>query len=1096
MALAHGRQAAEWNATDRAYPRHLMLHQLVERHAAAAPDAIAVMHRSQVMTYAALDAWATRWARRLRSLGIGPDATVGVHLDRTPELIAVLLGILKAHGAYVPLDPAYPREHLEYIVTDARLAALITGQGLAGPGPAAVPVLHPDADAGAGGHEPGHAAASRPPRVTGPGSPGNLAYVLYTSGSTGRPKGVAITHANAVDLLHWTAEVFAADLERVLATTSICFDCHVLEIFGPLSWGGTVVLAEAPTDIGARLEGTQVRLIHSVPSIVNDLLDADRLPATVRTAIVGGEALWPGLAEKVYQRSSVERLVNLYGPAECTSYASMATVDRSPAGVLPIGRPVANTRIYILDPAGSPVTAGVEGEICIAGEGLARGYLHRPGLTAERFVPEPFSGRPGVRMYRTGDVGRHGDQGDLMFCGRIDDQVKIRGVRVEPGEVERALLEHAAVREAAVRAAGGGGRGVLAAYVVPAGPGTSPQTLRAFLHRRLPAPLVPDVFVFLDRLPRTPNGKIDRRRLPAVVPAPCAAAQPAAPARTPWEKVLAELWAGAFEAGDIGVDADLFGFGGHSLAALRVKARLSELLGQDVPVRLLFDHPTIAGMAAEIERRFTPGPPPDPRPGRATAWPPAASDRAALSPMQLAILNRADERADAAGLLLPVAVRLSGRLNTGALVQALAAVTQRHAVLRSVVATQPDGSHRLVPVPPPAARHPGLPHDVLPLADLRGMPRRRREEIAAVLAQALFARPLRVRADPPLRLGLLRLSDSEHVLLLALHHIAGDAWSVETLCHQVLSAYAAAVHGRATAVPAPVQYADWAAEQRRRLRSSAGQAQHAYWRSQLQDLPVLRLPGDGHRQAPVGAIVRAFSLVPAAATREVREIGREERATPYMVLTAAFAVLLHQWSGQTDLVIGSPQTGRIRSELATVVGPCQDALVLRCDLSGDPSFRDVVRRVRDRVLAAHANSDVPFVLLTAEFGREPGRHPLYQASIVLQQWPSLLDPRYRELLFSREPIGDLQISEFMDGAAGSTALDVEMMLFEWDSELEIVLDCRGDVVPAGEVSTLAADFLTVLHDSLRHPGKQISEFRSVRERRDPIAPAHPSLLSS
>jgi amino acid adenylation domain-containing protein len=1056
-----------WNSTARAFPRHLLLHQLVERRAAAKPDAVAVSYGRSQLSYAALDGRARRWAGRLRDAGAGPDRLVGVQLERTPDLVAAMLGVLKAGAAYVPLDPGYPRERLDYIAGDAGLTALIAASPGAGSG---LPVLIPEPLERADRPWRAGPAHRQPPAV----APGSLAYVLYTSGSTGVPKGVAITHASAVDLLFWAAETFGADLERVLASTSICFDCSILEIFGPLSWGGTVVLSDGPTDVVGRADRDQVRLLHTVPSIADDLLRTGRLPASVRTAIVGGEAFGAGLARRFAEHSAVRRLVNLYGPAECTSYASIALVDPASPRPPSIGRPVANTQIYLLDRQQRPVEAGEHGEIFIAGEGLARGYLHRPALTAERFVPEPYSGRPGSRMYRTGDLGRIDEQCDLAFLGRIDDQLKIHGVRVEPAEIAEALEAHTAVREAAVAATvTAAGRSLLTGYVAPTAAGAAqPEQLRAFLREKLPASLVPDVFVFLPRLPRLPNNKIDRRQLPA--PGTADGAQPG-PAgwtvRTAWEAALASLWAEAVAAGDVDIHADLFSLGGHSLAALRVRARLAELTGAQLPVRLFYEHPRIAAMAAVLERMLGPPPPLGAR-GHPGAWPPRRAQRArSLSPMQLAILSRSDNQADGPGLHLWVTVRLSGRLNAAALARTLSDIVRRHEILRATLTTGPDGQPLLAPQPA------GLRADaVLPLADLQPIPPPCREEAARRAAADLVTRPIRPRAERPARFGLLRLADDDHVLVYLLHHIAGDAWSVETLSHQILAGYAAAIHGRPAAGGRPVQYADWAAEQQRRLQSPAGQAQYRRWRSRLAGPPVLRLPGpDWPGRPPVGSVTEEWSAVPADEVAALSKFGASEHATLYMVLTAVFAVLLHRWSGQPDLVIGMPHAGRVPSQLTSVIGPCQDAIPLRCAVAGEMMFRDIARQVRDRTLDAHADGDVPFITLAERFPAALGRHPLYQASIVLQHPRSLLDFQYRQQVFAAEPIGDLRLGRFLDRPAGETALDAELMLFERDGAIETVLACRDDAVTAADVSKLVADYVRVARAVAGNPDQSVAQ---------------------
>ena len=1039
-----------WNSTARAFPRHLLVHQLVERCAAASPDAVAVSYGRSQLSYAALDARARRWADRIRAAGGGPDRLVGVQLERTPDLIAAMLGVLKAGAAYVPLDPGYPRERLDYIAGDAGLTALITTSPGTGNG---LPVLIPEPE---GAHRPPcDGAAHQQPLA----APGNLAYVLYTSGSTGLPKGVAITHASAVDLLFWTAETFGPDLERVLAATSICFDCSILEIFGPLSRGGTVALSDGPTDVVGPANREQVRLLHTVPSVAEDLLRTGRLPASVRTAIVGGEAFGAGLARKFAEHSAVRRLVNLYGPAECTSYASIALVDPAAPRPPSIGRPVANTQIYLLDRQQRLVGPGEHGEIFIAGEGLARGYLHRPGLTAERFVPGPYYGRPGSRMYRTGDLGYLDEHGELRFLGRIDDQLKINGVRAEPAEIAEALQAHPAVREAAVAVtATAEGRNLLTGYVaVTSADAAQPEQLRAFLREKLPAPLVPDIFVLLPRLPRLPNNKIDRRKLPAPVMADGAQPGPAGqPARTAWEAALASLWAEAVAASDVDIDADLFTLGGHSLAALRVRARLTELTGVQLPVRLFYEQPRITEMAAVLDRVL--GPPPRDASGHPGAGLPRQAGRArSLSPMQAAVLRRSDNQADGPGLHLWVATRLSGRLNAAALARTLGDITRRHEILRATLTTGPGGQPMLAPQPA------GRPADrILPLVDLRPVPPSGREQAARRAAADLVTRPIRPRTERPARFALLRLADDDHVLVYVLHHIAGDAWSVETLNHQILAGYAAAIHGRPAAGGRPVQYADWADEQQRKFQSPDGRVQYQRWLARLAGPPVLRLPGPAQPdRPPVGPVAEKWSAVPADEVAALTKFGASEHATLYMVLTAVFAVLLHRWSGQSDLVIGMPHAGRVPTELTPVIGPCQDAIALRCAVTGETTFRDLTRQVRDRTLDAHADGDVPFAALAERFPAVPGRHPLYQASIVLQHPRSLLDFGYRHDVFAAQPIGDLRLGRFLDRPASETALDAELMLFERDGAIETVLACRDDAVAAAGVSTLVDDYVRV-----------------------------------
>ncbi|WP_203907364.1 non-ribosomal peptide synthetase [Rhizocola hellebori] len=967
---------------------------MFERQAVLRPDVVAVRHRGHAVTYGALATRARGWAGHLRDTGVRPGDLVGIQLDRSVDMVAAMLGVLMAGAGYVPLDPAYPPEHVAFMAADAGLATIIC--------------------------EPAAVASSR--FVPVPASAAQVAYVLYTSGSTGQPKGVPMTHANAVDMLTWATGVFGDDLLVVLASTSICFDCSILEIFGPLTYGGTTVLVDSVMDLSAEPSGLGVRLVHSVPSVITELLRTDRLPQTVRTAIVGGEALWAGLVEQIYARSSIERLVNLYGPTEFTSYATMAIVEAQSVGDRgspPIGLPVANTRIHLLDSAGNAVAHDEPGEMFIAGAGLAHGYLGRPGLTAERFVPEPGGGSPGERMYCTGDLGAWGADGNLYFFGRIDDQVKVRGVRIEPTEVEHALLGHPAVREAVVGTVGSQPGSIeLVAYIVSdVDEIVAVDALRIFLRERVPSPLVPAHYVFLRQLPRLPNGKIDRRRLPAPGPAEVACAS-GTPPRSQLEGLLAQLWAEAAGIEEVDVHADLFALGGHSLPALRVRVRASEVLGVDLPLRIFFEQHTVADLAAEIDRLTA---------GQVAQVTPHLDPvkRGELSATQLEILKRAER--DDGGLVLPLVVRLTGNLSLAALRWATAMVVQRHEILRSVVSTPP----RLAVATPP--------------------------ELILIDGQAdfvdLIARPWDVRLEPPVRLFVARLGEDDHVFGVVLHAIAADAWTVETVSLQILELYAAAIGGRPVPTVRTVQYAEWAAERAARRDSPAGKEQRRHWEEMLAEAPVLTLPGDVRRAAPGPAHLHIFWLGEAT-VRGLIGLAREESATPYMAAVTAFAAALHATTGQPETMIGCPTSGRLRPELTTVVGPCMDALALRCDASGEPTFRELLRRVRSTSLAAYANDAVPFVEMASGFPQHPNRHPVFQTSVVLQQRPSLLDPSYSAELMGRQDIGGIQLSGVLDEPP-MTALDIELAFFERDGDWEGVLTCRSDVLAAEEVQAFA-----------------------------------------
>jgi amino acid adenylation domain-containing protein len=580
------RLLVDWNATNLDVPAGRCIHHLFEAEAARRPDATAVVFDGKLLTYGELDARAGVLAQRLQAEGVGPDVRVGIAMERSLDMITGLVGILKAGGAYVPLDPRLPQERLRFMVEDADVAVLLTHRSLARHFPD-VRCAIIDIDA-----PPSPVVVRDAARAA---RSADLAYVLYTSGSTGQPKGVAVEHRSVVSLLHWVRATFADDeLAGVLAGTSIAFDISVFEIFGPLCWGGKVILVENALDLGACAHRRDVTLVNTVPSIMRTLLAAQGLPDSVRTVNLAGEPLSEGLVDALYACPHVRRVHDLYGPTETTVYSTCAV--RAPRQRATIGRPIANTQIYLLDAAGQPVPVRVTGELCIGGAGLARGYLDRPELTAERFVPDPFHPEPGARLYRTGDRARYRHDGCIEFLGRADSQIKLRGFRIELGEIETVLARHRDVREAVVvvREDTPGERR-LVAYVTAEDGDPAPADMRALIERTLPHYMLPDAFVVLPHLPLSPNGKVDRRKLPApgqdrgqlAFELPC----------TPIEIAMADVWAAVLAVPQVGRDDNFFDLGGHSLLAAELVGKLNRTFDIDLTLRQLFETPTVRGLA-------------------------------------------------------------------------------------------------------------------------------------------------------------------------------------------------------------------------------------------------------------------------------------------------------------------------------------------------------------------------------------------------------------------------------------------------------------------------------------------------------------------
>ncbi|HSK77319.1 MAG TPA: amino acid adenylation domain-containing protein, partial [Thermoanaerobaculia bacterium] len=964
LSAAEERQLlSEWDRAGADAPWDLGLHELFAAQAARTPGAAAVRHAEGDATYAELNRRANQLAHHLRRLGVKPEGRVGVLLDRKPELAVALLGTLKAGGAYVPLDPAYPRERLELMAGDAGLAALVTEGRLAAalPLPGVWRVLL-DEPGGAAGRESG---ADPEPWTR----PGNLAYVIYTSGSTGRPKGVASEHRSAVERMRWARAAFSdEELSGVLASTSVCFDLSVFELFAPLSWGGTAILADNALELPRLAAAAEVTLLNTVPSAMAELA-AGELPPRLGTVCLAGEPLRPGLAARVREHPQVRRLLNLYGPSEDTTYSTVSEVEPGAVRVT-VGGPLPGTRAYLLDRHLRPAPVGVPGELFLAGRGLARGYLGRPELTAERFLPDPWGAAPGERMYRTGDLARRLPSGEIDFLGRVDHQVKVRGFRIELGEIEAALAAHPWVAEAVVLAREDlpGGRD-LVAYVVPAADGAAAGELRDYLRSKLPAYMVPGRFVMLEALPRTATGKVDRRALPA--PAQELPGAGTAP-RTPVEELVAGAWAEVLGRGPVGREDDFFALGGHSLLATQVVSRLRGALGVDLPLRAFFASPTVAGVAAAVEDRRRGGALP------AAPMEPAPRDvDLPLSFAQRRLWFLHELEPDSPAYNLPLAVRLAGDLDQAVLAGVLSAIVARHEPLRTTFRVRAGEPVQVVAAPAP------LP---LPLVDLAALPGGAKELEALRLTAGEAKRPFDLAHGPVLRALLLRLAAGEHRFLLTLHHIAGDGWSLDLLLRELATLYrGASAERREGLPPLPVRYADFAVWQRSGHRDPVLAEQLSWWQRQLAFAPApLELP----MEHPYPAVqtsrgAAAGRLLAPELSRRIEELGRREGTTPFMTLLAALAALLHRYTGQDDLVLGTPIAGRTRAETEGLIGCFLNTLALRVDLSGDPTARELLGRVRETALGAFDHQDVPFESLLGELRleRDLSRTPLFQVAL-------------------------------------------------------------------------------------------------------------------
>ncbi|MFJ8336793.1 non-ribosomal peptide synthase/polyketide synthase, partial [Streptomyces sp. NPDC094437] len=955
----------EWNDTDGVAPAALVP-ELIARRAADAPDTVAVIAGGDAVSYAELDQRARRLAQVLRARGVAAESVVGLCLPRGADMVVAILAVWKTGAAYVPLDPEYPLERLEFVVADAGVAVLVRVGG-AGAGLSAPAVVDLDAEETATGLAE---APEQGPDVEV--CAGQVAYLIYTSGSTGLPKGVQATHGGLANLAAALGPVLgAAPGVPVLQFASFSFDASVLDVAATLTSGATLVVASAEerADMGRLtrlMRATGVRSTSVVPSLLT-ALDPAELP-DLSTLVVGAEPISLQQAE-VWSRG--RRLVNTYGPTEATVMVTTGIVEPGCGPAVPMGAPIANTRLYVLDDHLTPVPVGVAGDLYIAGAGLAQGYVRRAGLTGERFVACPFGG-PGGRMYRTGDRARWTADGELVFAGRADDQVKIRGFRIEPGEVQGVLAACPGVaRVAVVVREDGAGERRLIAYVVPDGEsgaeGVNADTVREFAGDRLPSYLVPSAVVVLDALPLTVNGKLDR----AALPAPVWRAGGGRGAASLQEELLCQAFAEVLGLPSVGMDDDFFALGGHSLLATRLVSRVRAVLGVELPLRVLFEAPTVAGVAARLEGVGE---------ARLALVAGVRPERVPLSYAQQRLWFLGQLEGPNATYNIPTVLRLSGDVDRTALEDALRDVVARHEVLRTVYGAVD-----------------GEPYQRVLTVEEADVALQARETAPGDLSDAIAAAAghhFDLSADIPLRAWLFEVGPDERVLVLLLHHIAGDGWSIRPLARDLSTAYTARVEGREPQwTQLPVQYADYALWQRELLGSkedpdSLLTTQVAHWREALSELPEeLHLPFD-HPRPPV-ATHRGHQVplhVPAEVHARLVELARAEGVTVFMVLQAAMAVTLNRLGAGTDIPIGSAVAGRTDEALDDLIGFFVNTLVVRTDLSGDPSFREVLARVREAGLGAFAHQDVPFERLVEELApvRSLARHPLFQVMLTLQ----------------------------------------------------------------------------------------------------------------
>ncbi|MBD2625734.1 non-ribosomal peptide synthetase [Trichormus variabilis] len=968
----------EWNNTETDYPQDQCIHQLFAAQVEKTPDAVAVVFENQQLTYRELNTKANQLAHYLQKLGVKPEVLVGICVERSLEMVIGLLGILKAGGAYVPLDPKYPQERLAFMVEDSQISVLLTQENLLKtlpPNSAQVICLDSDWK---------NIATHQQNSVNSNIHPNNLSYTIYTSGSTGKPKGVQIAHRNVVNFLTAMQEKLQlTNIDKLLSVTTLSFDIAVLEIFLPLTTGAKLILVsrEVATD-GAQLlqqlNNSAVTLMQATPATWRMLLDAGWEGNSQLTILCGGEALPQNLASQLCQRAA--SVWNLYGPTETTIWSTIHPVDKSEAFVS-IGHPIANTQIYILDKHLQPVPVGVPGELYIGGLGLARGYFHQPELTQEKFIPHPFTSDLENRIYKTGDLARYLLDGNIEYLGRIDYQVKIRGFRIEIGEIEAAIHQHPEIREVVVIVREDKQDDKrLVAYIIPQSTDISVLELRHFLKAKLPDYMIPSAFVVLEKFPLTPNGKIDRRALPA----PDWPQRDLEPnylsPRTPVEEIIANTWTQVLGVEQVGVNDNFFELGGHSLLATQLISRLRQVFQRELPLQKIFEFPTVAELATVVEtitqaeERLVSPP----------ILPVSRENHLPLSFAQQRLWFIEQLQPNNAAYNISSAVHVLGNLNITALESCLNEIIKRHESLRTAfIAVE------------------GLPIQVitenlqlpLPVIDLQTLSKSEQETQIQQFIHKETQQPFDLSQLPLLRVILLKLSSTEYVVIFTMHHIISDAWSTAVMIREILTLYPAFAEGKSFALPElPIQYADFAVWQRQWLQGQVLENHLAYWKQKLgAALPVLKLPYNQNQTVTASnkAGVQTFSLSPEL-SQALNALSRQENVTLFMTMVAALKTLLYRYTGQDDIVIGTDVANRNRGETEGLIGFFVNLLVLRTDISGYPTFRELLQRVRKVTLEAYNHQDLPFDKLVEEL--RPERHlsntPLFQVLFVMDNVPT------------------------------------------------------------------------------------------------------------
>ncbi|MEH1767283.1 MAG: amino acid adenylation domain-containing protein [Nostoc sp.] len=1053
----------KWNDTQAEYPKDQCIHQLFEAQVERTPDAVAVVFEDEQLTYCELNARANQLAHYLRSLGVKPEVLVGICVERSLDMIVGLLGILKAGGAYVPLDPTYPQERLSFVLEDAQVSLVISHLSLVNSlGQMTVICLDTD-------WETIVKCSRNQPRNRA--TPENLAYIIYTSGSTGKPKGVPVNHRNLVHSTSARIAYYSEPVRSFLLIPSFAFDSSVAVIFWTLCQGSTLILLKEASqkDIWQLANAiTQYQISHwlSVPSLYTALL-AHIPPAeliSLRTVIVAGESCSSALVKRHYQLLSQASLFNEYGPTETTIWSSVYNCQNyESSNTIPIGRPISNTQIYLLDTHLQLIPIGVVGELYIGGMGVVSGYLNRPELTEDKFICNPFSDKSAARLYKTGDLARYLPNGEIEYIGRIDHQVKIRGFRIELGEIEALINQHPVVLETVVLVLSDSADSQrIVAYVVPYSKEKLTITeLRHFLESKLPNYMLPAAFVMLEALPLTPNGKVDRKALPAPELTQLFSESDFIPPTTPIEQMLAGIWAEVLGIEKIGIYNNFFELGGHSLLATQVISQVRKVFQQELPLRRLFEQPTIAGLAKDIEKATKAGL------GLETATIERISrtQQLPLSFAQQRLWFLAQFEPNSPFYNIPAAVRLQGELNLGGLQQSFNEILRRQEALRTNFQTIEGQAVAVVS---------SVTSLLLPVFDLSELPSNQQEAEIRQLVDLEAQQPFDLNSDLLLRVKLLRLDEFEHILLLTMHHIASDGWSVGVLVREVATLYQTYCDQQSsTLAELPIQYVDFAAWQRQWLQAEVLQSQISYWKKQLEGAPaILELPTDHPRPAIVTFQGASYSFnLSFELSQALNKFSQQQGSTLFMTLLAAFQTLLWRYTGNEDIVVGSPIANRNRQEIEGLIGFFVNTLVLRTNLAGNPTFGELLTRVREVALGAYAHQDLPFEQLVEQLQpqRDLSYTPLFQVMFVLQNAP-----------MSALELPGLTLS-LLESESRTAKFDLTLYMTETAQGLVGTLEYNTNLFESNTISRMAGHLQTLLSGIVANPIQHLKDLPLLTE---------------